>query len=153
MDPRGRVVRGGSEDTVREHLMKTDKVTRRLLGKLKAGRGPKKFAKAIEEVLAVGGNKAGYALWQYSQKYAKPEKMESIFETLDKVGGRYAIAFFLGDQGLGSGDKQTRLAAAKALGKHGDKSTLWSLVELANGEEDPEVKEALDETIKGINEG
>ena len=152
IDPAGRVVKGGTKDTVRDFLMKTDREVKKRLRKLKGSRAPQRFAKALEEAAAVGGSKVGYALYRYAEKYAKPDQMGSIARTLDQIGGLYAVAFFFGEHGMKSGDKQARLAAAKAIGKHGKRMNLSALMELVEAEKDPDVKGALEEAIRGIED-
>ena len=145
IDPKGNVVKHGGEHTVREHLMTTDPEVRKSLRKLKAD-----FDTTVKILEDGGGNKAGYALSQFAGK-AKPEQIERIRVALEKIGGTWALGFFLGDHGLQSKDKQARIAAAKALGKIGDRNLLFSIVKIANAEADADVKKALNETIGILN--
>ena len=67
------------------------------------------------------------------------------------MGGTWAVGFFWGEHGLGSKDKQVRLAAAKAIRKIGEKNMLYSLVRMANNEQDEEVRKVLNEAITELN--
>lgn len=151
IDRNGRVMKHGNEATVRDRLMETDREVKKLISKLKRATR-KKFAKVALEVAEAGGNKAGFALYQYARKKAKKDQFQAIFQALEKVGGLYGVRFFLGEHGLKSPEREVRLAAAKAIQEHGERHHLWPLAEFANAEEDPEVKAALREAIEALNQ-
>lgn len=150
IDPKGRVVPHGGEHTLVEHLLKTDPVVKKAMAKLKSARKPDTFAAAVAAVAAGGGDKAGYALATFAQD-ATPEQAAAIAPALVKIGGTWGVSFFWGDHGLQSKDKRARIAAARALAKIGDRNLLFSLVKIANAEQDADVKQALNDAIAALN--
>ena len=153
IDEKGLVVKRGGEWTLRQYLMETSPVVRRLAKKLKGAKGKRKFAKAVDAVVEVGGNDAGFALLEFSKgKKVKKSQIEAITAGLDEVGGLYTNAFHLGDHGLKSKDRDVRLAAAKALEKHATYNYRWTLNDRASEEEDEEVKAVLFGLVKRLFE-
>jgi len=147
IDPKGNIVNGGGEHSLREYLLDTDPQVRKMLQKLAAAKGPA-FAKAVDEV-AKEGPHAGYALFK-TAKDAKPEQVAAIRAALAKLKGPYVVAFFFGDHGLGSKDRDARLLAAKVMGEIADSDAFYGLAQLLNAEKDEEVKEAMVAAVEAI---
>jgi len=147
IDPKGNIVRGGGEHSLREYLLETDPAVQKMLKKLAAAKGPA-FAKAAEEV-ANEGPRAGFALFR-TAKGAKPEQVAAIRAALAKVQGPYAVSFFFGEHGLVSEDRSARLEAAKVLGEIAESGSLYGLVQCLNAEKDDEVKKAMVAAVEAI---
>jgi len=147
IDPQGNIVRNGSEYTLREYLLETDPAVQKMLKKLQTAEGAA-FATAVEEV-AKEGPRAGFALFRVA-KDAKPEQIAAIAGGLAKVKGPYAAAFFLGEHGLGSEDRNARLAAANVLGEIAEPGMLFGIAQYVNNEKDEEVRKALIAAIEAV---
>ena len=147
IDPKGNIVRGGGEHSLREWLLETDPAVQKMLKKLAAAKGPA-FGKAVDEV-AKEGPRAGYALFRVA-KDATPEQIAVVAAALAKLKGPYAAGFFLGEHGLGSADRKARLDAAKVLGEIGEPEMFYGIVQCMNAEKDEEVRKAIGAALEAI---
>lgn len=147
IDPEGRIVRGGGEHSLREYLLETDPAVQKMLKKLAGAKGAA-FGKAVEEV-AKEGPRAGFALFR-ALKDAKPEQVAAIRAAFAKVKGPYAIAFFVGEHGLGSAEKAHRIEAARILGETAEPGMLYGIVQYLNAEKDEEVRKEIIAALEAI---
>jgi len=147
IDPEGKIVKGGGEETLREYLMETDPRVQKMLKRLGGASGAA-FAKAVDEI-AKEGPLAAYALFRVA-KGAKPEQIAAIRAAMAKLKGPYAVGFFLGENGLGSADKGVRIEAARVLGEIADPGMLFAIAQYANTEKDEEAKKAIVAALEAI---
>lgn len=152
IDPDGKIVRHGGIATVRNALLEASPAYEALVKSLGNARSKKKLQKALREVLKTGGDVAGLALYNFAKDGLKKSQSDPVTETMDELGGRYAVSYFLGDQGLRSEKKATRLAAIEALRRHAERRLMFTLSDRANEEKDEEVKKALFELLQELNE-
>lgn len=146
IDPKGNIVRGGSEHSLREYLMETDPAVQGMLKKLGAAKGSA-FAKAVDEVAKE--RRAGYVLCRFAVD-AKADQIVAIRAALAGLKDPYAVNFFLGVHGLGSADRAARLEAAKVLAEAGETGMLYGIVQYLNTEKDEEVRKAMIAALEAI---
>ena len=140
IDPDGRIVKGDGAMMLEDHLLSTSEEVQELLAGLRTD-----FSKHLAKALRRKDDPAAFALSRYGQDSATDEEVARIAEALEKIGGKFAEGFFLGERGLESSSKDERLLAVRALKKLTtleDDFLIKTLERVASKDSDPDVREA-----------
>jgi hypothetical protein len=127
IDPRGRLVRGGSLEGLSEILAKGDPDVTATVESLKRAKTEEEVRPLLDRLAEKGTPPARAALLAFAK--APPKGMLALaLEALGRAGGKEALQYLLGLGGLASKDPAAQDAAAVALGLAKDPEAIDNLL-------------------------
>lgn len=153
VDPKGKLRKWGSAESLRRELMKTDTDVAAHLKTLRAAKGSA-FGRALPGICEAEGDAAAWALMIFAEDDATERQQILLHPYFAALKSENAQFFLLGKQGLSSEVVKVRLSALKAIQtiKEPHQMLGYNLTRALEREETKRVKKAIQKVLEEMAE-